>query len=164
MKPNEATIVNLKQELQQALDTLINNNEVGLIDILPITRKYVANWPIGENHIEYEFDQIIQSIPESDIDYFHGGLPLLNVIYTMGIHNNIQKQYLENSEPDNIYVSYEQYHGDGNSELKINDELINVLAMIMLHDCTHCCNALKFINLSQYGLFSAGDISMTYHS
>ena len=153
MKPNELTIEALKQELQQALDTKV-------IDILPILRKYVANWAKHESPTE--FDQLIETTYNNDIDYHRGGLPSLNVIYTNGPFNEPCIQETLYCEPDNVYFSYRPTENE--TTIQINDELITVLAFIMLHDCTHCCNALKFINLSPYGLFSTGDVSMTYHS
>lgn len=158
MKPNEATIANLKQELQQALDTLINNYDTGIIivDILPIVRKYISNEGMLPAN---EFDELMDQVQESSI---HNEVPGLNVLMTNGKFDELNKQHVAYSEGDNIYITYEEPFTLNITE--IDDELLNVIAFIMLHDCTHCCNALKFINLSRRGLFAAGDISTTYHS
>lgn len=158
MKPNEATIANLKQELQQALDTIINNYDTGLIivDILPIIRKYIEVEWIERNT---EFDDLMDQVSESNI---HNEVPGLNILMTNGKFDELNKQHSAYSEGDNIYIVYEDPFTQYITQ--IDDELLNILAFIMLHDCTHCCNALKFINLSRRGLFAAGDISTTYHS
>lgn len=155
MKPNELTIEALKQELQQALDQITKNADP--MDILPILRKYVP-----DTNEYLNFQHLIDTVSESNLDYYRGGLPSLNIIFTHGSFNELNKQEVLNWEPDNVYFSYNPTQGE--TIIQINDELITVLAFIMLHDCTNCCNALKFINLSPYGLFAAGDVSMTYHS
>jgi len=161
MKPNEATIANLKQELQQALDTLINNNDSGIIivDILHIVRKYISDeWVLPAN----EFDELMDQVSESNI---HNEVPGLNILMTNGKFDELSKQHVNPYEGDNIYITFDGYSSNENNYItEIDDELLNIIAFIMLHDCTHCCNALKFINLSRRGLFAAGDISMTYHS
>lgn len=161
MKPNEATIANLKQELQQALDTLINNNDTGLIlvNILPIVRKYISiQWVLPTN----EFDELMNQVQESNIQH---EVPGLNILITNGNFDFLSQQHVNPYEGDNIYITFDGFSSNENKYItEIDDELLNVIAFIMLHDCTHCCNALKFINLSRRGLFAAGDISMTYHS
>lgn len=161
MKPNEATITNLKQELQQALDTLINNKDTGiiLVDVLPIVRKYISNESIG---YQLEFETLMDQVLESNIQH---EVPGLIILITNGNFDFLSQQHVNPYEGDNIYITFDGYSSNENNFItEINDELINVLAFIMLHDCTHCCNALKFINLSRRGLFAAGDISTTYHS
>jgi len=161
MKPNEATIANLKQELQQALDTLINNYDTGLIivDILPIVRKYIEVEWVKRNT---KFDELMDQVQLSNI---HNEVPGLNILMTNGKFDELNKQHVSSYEGDNIYITFDGYSSNENKYItEIDDELLNVIAFIMLHDCTHCCNALKFINLSRRGLFAAGDISTTYHS
>ena len=44
------------------------------------------------------------------------------------------------------------------------EDLLQYICIILLSDCSGCCNALEYINLNKYGIISTGDVSSTYHS
>ena len=44
------------------------------------------------------------------------------------------------------------------------DEVMEIIAVIMLSDCSNCCNALECLTISKFGIFSQGNVGSTYHS
>lgn len=76
------------------------------------------------------------------------------------------KHFLGDCEADRIMFSWrfptETTHG--NTILPETKEIMEALMIIMLSDCTGCCNALNYITVSQAGILAYGDFSATYHS
>jgi len=44
------------------------------------------------------------------------------------------------------------------------EEIIKILKIILLSDCTGCCNAIQYINLNAHGIIAEGNLGHTYHS
>lgn len=135
----------MKKELLVELEKAIKSKEV--IDVLPLCRKYIDDFePYMNQAIEWDLNCLL----------FHDGYFGLKAFGYWEDDNGIPR-ITGDTEYDIVIFKLE-----GNLGIPYN--LIRMLAMILLSDCTGCCDALEFIKVSEYGILAKGDISQTYHS
>ena len=104
-------------------------------------------------------DKILYENLQSKI--FDNKIPGFKVIPSWNFTDDPKKQCILDAEPD--FVTYAITFDSLDQEPTI-DYIYKLLLAIMLSDCSGCCNALEFININKYGIFSKGDVSDTYHS
>lgn len=108
------------------------------------------------------------ALVEADIQpyLFQGAYPVQAISYTdMG--EDEEHPCIWNYEPDHVVFQIrfdDEYHKTGINPKDTLHELFILIVAMVLSDCTGCCNALDFINLSAYGVLCSGDVSRTYHS
>lgn len=153
----------------------------------PIDISYLS--PNGNKHV---FKDVIDFDPFSLIeklrtDYFEE----IDLLVDQAIKNNMISIFPEELEIKNLtIIFYDEevvYPGDRyvpiihntNSEQGVTlfqylvgfngstvdiDEMIKVLTLIMYFDCTGCCNAIEYLNISPYGIIAKSNTRKTYHS
>ena len=136
-------------ELDQFLQKTTESKEP--IDVLPMCRVHI-----------HEFHKTMDEVLHYELPYqvFHKGYLDLRAI---GFHINGETgiPYMDNYEYDHVIFT-QQRPSPKFPELLYT--LKTLLAIILSSDCTGCCDALEFINVSRYGIYATGDVSRTYHS
>lgn len=140
----------INRELDLLLESAIISEEP--IDVLPMVRKHIKS-----------FEEFINQAIEWDLGYitFHGGFMGLR---GMGLYlNEDNKLTVGDSEYDKVIIT--KYSNMGERQTYYSTySLMRDIAIILLNDCTGCCDALDYILVSRDGLLSEGIISGTYHS
>ena len=135
--------------LKQCQEKLLSEDGPLFIDILPTVRKYYK-----DERFQLLMDQAIQwDLPCLT---FHGGH---DGLFAQGTHLNAGTEYVGDYEYDTVRF-HAEFKKDGPSWYIVEKHL----AIIMLSDCTGCCNALEYIRLSSTGILAYGNVSGTYHS
>ena len=144
--------MDFRTKLKQVLE--LAKTEIEPIDILPLCREHIS-----------EFNELKDQAIEWDLPYItftQGYLGLTHASFSLhpssstNIHRHI---ILTEDEPD--YVVYQMRFNTRTPSIGF---LQRILAIILLSDCTNCCNALEAIKIDSQGLIAHGNISMTYHS
>lgn len=151
------------QELLEFLEEAKNLKSINEfdkpVDLLPWLRSIC---------LEYQ-DEIMDD-PTFIVQVYHGNPPIPGFSYLLlNLANTPQPELcITGTEPDLVYFSirFSEDYRDGfdldqeNALLK----LFTMLMAIMPGDCTDCCNAYHYANLTSAGILIHGDVSMTYHS
>lgn len=140
-------------KLQQALDLTAQGSTV---DILPLCREHISEFTeLMDQAIEWHllhqaFQNGYLGLKATDLHF--------GPVFTKGFP-------LEHLEPDDAEPDYLIYQKAwDNKTTPPARSLQRLLAIILLSDCTDCCNALEAIKINRYGLIAYGNMSMTYHS
>lgn len=48
--------------------------------------------------------------------------------------------------------------------LRVHEDILRLMLIIMMHDCTDCCDTLKYLTLSTDGVIAYADLTKAYHS
>lgn len=133
----------------------VNYNRSKTVPLLDWLRSLQID-EIQDQLIDLDFQAKIFNNQDSDIQviFYNEDNKGLQVIYT--------------DEPDSILfmIRFKTKHWRGlnpKKHLKLK-KLFLLLLVIMLSDCTGCCNALDYINLTHDGVLAFGNISKIYHS
>lgn len=131
-----------QNELLRYLQSALDAEEP--VDILPVIREHIQ-----------DFDELIDTVIDWDLQVqtFRGGyLNLTAKSFEIEGHE---------LKPTKNEADYVEYYG---KSIVSPGELVKYLAIIMISDCTGCCNALDKIEVSKGKLFACGTVSQTYHS
>ena len=157
---NPEHLAKLKDLLDQT-KPLVNWDELYYIDILPWLRTITP----GDHENPY-IDQIITNGIANDIHLTH---PYIKTISTQYHDSNNDPAYIGDWEADIVQFEI-RFQTESQPELinpftKVGLETVfTLLQAIMLHDCTGCCNAIRYITLSRDGIYAIADTARTYHS
>lgn len=123
------------------------------IDILPWARLNLSKY----------LDEAIRL--ETQFNAWEGGIPHLHVISLNSSPHDRNTMITPDSEPDEVYFQYTKpWLKDKATEEQFIYNLANAIVIMLISDCTGCCNALSWMRLSEGGLYCHGNVSMTYHS
>lgn len=156
-------IQNIKPEHLEELRNLIPENPE-IINILEWARK--VSIPGESDSIIYE-DSLLRMDLQSEV--FENKSPLRVIFHNREEVKNprnypIYKPVIRDYEPDIVLFSLRFNElKELNEEIKLK-VIFTYIMVILLSDCTGCCNALSFINLSSDGIIAYGVVSSTYHS
>lgn len=115
-------------------------------NILPFLRENIE-------HLQPEIDRILEL--ELQVAAWRGEHRLKNISYNI---NEAGVPHLSGVEPDRVMYAWRF------DETTTVTEMIEALAIVLIVDCTGCCDALDYINLNEHGFIAQGDVSGTYHS
>lgn len=140
-------------KLQQALDLAAQGET---IDILPLCREHIEDLsPLMDQAIQWDLGS----------QTFHDGylgLKLTDMHFGPIFTKGFPIEHLEPNDAEPDYLIYQKAWD--NKSTPPAHSLQRILAIILLSDCTDCCNALEAIKINRYGLIAYGNVSMTYHS
>lgn len=151
------------QEFQEFLEEVKNRKSLDEfnkpVDLLPWLRSIC---------LEYR-DEIMDD-PTFIDQLYHDNPPIPGFSYLhLNLANTPQPELcITKAEPDLVYFSIgfrERYcNGFDLDQENALLKLFTILMALMLVDCTDCCNAYHYVNLTSAGILIHGDVSMTYHS
>lgn len=67
-------------------------------------------------------------------------------------------------EPDHAIFQIDFKKWDSPNSPKVHEDILQLILIIMMHDCTDCCNTLKYLTLSTDGVIAYADLRNAYHS
>jgi len=147
------------REFRAMLERVENQKGVffgGYINILEWARKFILP------------DAVYEGEAASLLYDAHGGSRYRemakNTAFELGSNETLEGMVVTHYEPDEMafqMVFEEPLPERSDATLRLD---IAVILVWMLSDCTGCCNAFKFMNLSHHGIYAEADVHMTYHS
>ena len=122
------------------------------IDVLPICRQNIESFQTRmDEAIEWDLQPLVFTTGFQ-------GLVAIGITY-----DDEGQPEISEAESDFVTFSLTKY-STGYRRMPSVYSLTRYLAIILLSDCTGCCNALDFIKVSSSGLLAQGNVSSTYHS
>lgn len=137
----------IPNDLLEALQTARKSDSP--INVLPLCRKYIDLFnPIIDQAIEWDLLHMPFASDFQGLRGFGYNLDDDNQPSLLGYEFDFvtfSKEFDENYPPSVFTI-------------------IRFLAIILASDCTGCCDTLDFIVISKGGIFTQGNVSMSYHS
>ncbi len=139
----------------------LNNLFNGVID--RNAPKNILKW--ARSMSKYYLDDLIQLDTQPTL--FQGQYPVQVIYYNLEQGDDGDMPHIRDCEPDQVIFQIRFNTKYNQTGLSLEDNLHEIFVLIMdimLSDCTGCCDALDYINITEAGIIASGNVSSIYHS
>lgn len=171
LKPIKFTPDHIEEFKELMAKTRITQDEKGArinrdpIDLLPFLRR-IQKDPLPPGWILY-IDQPFLGIQYKQMySVYQNKSPLRIILWNEdGDHPGLR--YLGDTESDYLMASLHFRNLPRNlpkASFEYYSTILTYCMVLIISDCSGCCNAFKYFNLTNEGIIAEADLRMTYHS